>query len=81
VLLSVVLPLAGIMLTGLLTTRFPSRRSHVRTAGLAVELLLLPLGIWQLLYGSGFGNVFAVLMPAAVITLLCTPSTRTWFNR
>ncbi|MGN9837371.1 hypothetical protein ACTMTI_04515 [Nonomuraea sp. H19] len=81
VLFSVALPLAAMLLVGFLATQVSSRRGWVRTTGLVVELLLIPLGIWELLYGVSFGNVLGVLLPAVVFGQLCRSSSRMWFDR
>jgi hypothetical protein len=46
-----------------------------------VELLLIPLGIWEVLYGASLGNVVGLLLAAVVFAQLCRPSSGKWFDR
>ncbi|GAA3542363.1 hypothetical protein GCM10022419_023130 [Nonomuraea rosea] len=78
---STALPLATVLLVGFLSTRVPSRRGWVRAAVLVVELLLIPLEIWEVLYGASLGNVVGLLLAAVVFVQLCRPSSGKWFDR
>jgi hypothetical protein len=80
-LLALSIPLATILLIGLLASRIGSRRGWVRTAGLVVEFLLILLGIWEVLDGASFGNVLGVLLAAVVFGQLCRSSSAMWFDR